>query len=133
MNTAKACQLPHGPTTVDVSRVPPFSILHLDFSFFGKVSLGGYTTVLDIVCASTSFAIGFTSKSKSPPLDYITYVVKTLHLQGYNPFCCMVDEDGALARLSEFCQLIIHVNMVFDATGGGNSTTHGKVERQHQL
>lgn len=108
---------------------------HFLSSIWTLVSLAKYHlgVILDIVCASTSFAIGFTSKSKSPPLDYITYVVKTLHLQGYNPFCCMVDEDGALARLSEFCQLIIHVNMVFDATGGGNSTTHGKVERQHQL
>lgn len=51
---------------------------------------------------------------------------------GYNPTRLYVDEDGSLVQCSEFCKAVIHLDMVLNTTGGGNSLSNGKVERQHQ-
>lgn len=51
---------------------------------------------------------------------------------GYRPQCVVVDEDGALARSLEFCERVIHLTLVLDTTGGGNSEFNVKIECQHQ-
>jgi hypothetical protein len=48
---------------------------------------------------------------------------------GFEVTFIRVDEDSALARSSEFCQLIIDLSCLLQTTAGGNSTNNGRVER----
>ena len=130
-NLTKATKIPRGKL-VDVTTLPPFQRLHIDFSFFGVTSLRGYTTALDIACGSTSYPFGFPTKSKSPPLVLFNWFVKTIRSMGYQVTFIRVDEDKGLARSSEFCALVVELNCVLETTGGGNSTNNGKVERQNR-
>ena len=43
-----------------------------------------------------------------------------------------VDEDGALARSSEFCLAVRNESCILLTTGGGNSSSNGQVERSNQ-
>ena len=130
-NISKATKLPKGKL-VDVTNLPPFQRLHIDFSFFGVTSLRGYTTALDITCASTSYPFGFPTKSKSPPLDLFKWFVTTIRNMGHQVTFIRVDEDKGLARSTEFCELVVKLNCVLETTGGGNSLNNGKVERQNR-
>ena len=130
-NLTKATNIPRGKL-VDVTKLPPFQRLHVDFSFFGVTSLRGYTTALDIACGSTSYPFGFPTKSKTPPLVLFEWFVKTIRTMGYEVTFVRVDEDKGLARSSEFCALVVKLNCVLETTGGGNSTNNGKVERQNR-
>jgi hypothetical protein len=48
---------------------------------------------------------------------------------GFEVTFIRVDEDGALARSAEFCQLIVDLSCLLQTTAGGNSTNNGRVER----
>jgi hypothetical protein len=72
----KADKLPCGRLT-DHTKLSPFRLLHIDFSFFGTTSLRGFTSALDITCGSTSYPIGFPTKAKTPPLDIVRWVIST--------------------------------------------------------
>ena len=130
-NIAKATKIPRGKVT-DVTKLPPFQRLHVDFSFFGVTSIRGYTTALDIVCASTSYPFGFLTKSKSPPLTLFSWFVHTVRTMGHHVTFIRVDEDKGLAQSSELCALVVNLNCVLETTGGGNSENNGKVERQNR-
>ena len=108
--------------------IPPFTILHFDFQFFGIASIRGFTSSLAIVCGSTSYPFNFPTKSKAPPIDILGYVLRSIRTMGFNPIYCHMDEDGALARSSEFCKAIIDEGCILRTTGGGNSTNNGMVE-----
>jgi hypothetical protein len=130
--TSKTTKIPRGKL-VNVTNLPPFTRIHCDFSFYGITSLRGYTTAFDITCASTSYTLGFPSKSKGPPITIFTWVIKTLRKMGYEVLFVRVDEDGALARSSEFCSTIVKLNCILETTGGGNSENNGKVERPNRV
>jgi hypothetical protein len=130
-NLAKSKKLPRG-LKWDVTHLAPFQMLHFDFSFFGVASIRGFTTAFDITCASTSYPIGFPSKSKAPPIQSAQWLIKSLRNRGFQPCFCHVDEGGELANSSEFCQMLINEGLVMSTTGGGNSTNNGKVERPNQ-
>jgi hypothetical protein len=123
-NLTKATKVPRGKL-VDVTKLPPFQRLHVDFSFFGVTSLRGYTTALDIACGSTSYPFGFPTKSKTPPLILFEWFVKTIRSMGYQVIFIRVDEDKGLARSSEFCALVVKLNCVLETTGDGNKTNNG--------
>jgi hypothetical protein len=128
----KSTKVPRGKIT-DVTKLSPFKRLHCDFSFFGITSLRGYTTAFDLACASTSYTFGFPSKTKGPPINIFTWVIKTLRSMGYEVIFIRVDEDSSLARSSEFCSQVIKLNCVLETTGGGNSENNGKVERPNRI
>ena len=130
-NLTKATNVPRG-RVVNVTKLPPFQHLHVDFSFFRVTSLHGYTTALDIVSASTSYPFRFPTKSKSPPLVLFQWFVKTICSIGYQVTFIQVDEDKGLAHSSEFCALVIQLNCVLETTGGGNNTNNEKVERKNR-
>lgn len=124
---SKSNKLPRGKT-VDKSDLAPFQRLHVDFSFFGETSIRGFTSALDITCASTSYTIGFPTRSKTPPLDIMRWLISTLRSMGHIVTFIRVDEDGSLANSSEFCSLLMRLNCLLETTGGGNSTNNGMVE-----
>jgi hypothetical protein len=67
---SKTTKIPRGKL-VNVTNLPPFTRIHCDFSFYGTTSLCGYKTAFDITCASTSYTLGFPSKSKGPPIRVV--------------------------------------------------------------
>ena len=124
---SKSNRLPRGKP-VDKSNLAPFQRLHVDFSFFGVTSIRGFTSALDITCASTSYTIGFPTRSKTPPLEIMKWLINTLRSMGHNVTFIRVDEDGSLANSTEFCRLLMTMNCLLETTGGGNSTNNGIVE-----
>ena len=127
----KTRKLPRGKL-VDHTMMKPFQQLHMDFSFDNHVSIRGMTSALGVVCASTSYPFGFPTKNKTPPLETVCYLIKTLRKMGFEVNFIRVDEDGSLAKSAEFCRLIVQLNCVLQTTSGGNSENNGKVERPHQ-
>ena len=127
-NLRKATKLPRGKL-VDKTTLPPFQRIHVDFSFFGYKSIRGFTSALDICCGTTSYPVGFPGKSKTPPLETIRWFISVIRNMGFETTFVRVDEDGALAKSSEFCKLLVDMNCVLETTGGGNSTNNGIVER----
>lgn len=127
---SKATRIPRGQLT-DVSTLEPFKRLHMDFAFYSVTSIRGFTSNLTIVCASTSYPFAFPTKSKSSPLDLVRWFIETLRKIGRDPVFVRVDEDGALAKCSHFCELIVNLECVLESTGGSNSENNGKVERPH--
>ena len=127
-NLRKATKLPRGKL-VDKTNLPPFQRIHIDFSFFGYKSIRGFTSALDISCGSTSYPVGFPGKSKTPPLETIRWFISVIRNMGFETTFIRVDEDGALAKSSEFCKLLVDLNCILETTGGGNSTNNGVVER----
>ena len=128
----KAHKLPRG-ALVDKTHMPPFSTLHLDFHFYNVKSIRGFVSALAAVCSSTSYPFNFPTKSRSPPIEITLYLIRTIRSMGYQVLFIQVDEDGAFARSSEFCQMIVEENIVLQTTGGGNSENNGMVERQNQF
>jgi hypothetical protein len=109
---------------VDHTLMPPFQLLHLDFSFFGAKSLRGFTSALDVTCASTSYPLGFPMKAKTLPLETVRWLISTLRSMGFEVTFIRVDEDSSLAKSAEFCSLIMNMNCLLQTTGGGNSTNN---------
>jgi hypothetical protein len=130
-NLAKAKKIPRG-LEWDITHLSPFQLIHLDFSFFSEKSIRGFTTALDVTCASTSYPIGFPTKSKAPPIQSVQWLIRSLRNRGFSPCFCHVDEGGELANSSEFCQMLVNEGLVMSTTGGGNSANNGKVERPNQ-
>ncbi len=129
-NLAKARRLPRGKL-VDKTLLDPMKRLHLDFSFYTITSLRGYTTCLTIVCAATSYPFTFPTKSKTSPLRLVKWFINAIRGTGREVVFIRVDEDGALANCSHFCELIIQLNCILETTGGYNSENNGMVEQPH--
>ncbi len=129
-NLAKARRLPRGKL-VDKTLLAPMKRLHMDFSFYTITSMRGYTTCLTIVCAGTSYPFTFPTKSKTSPIQLVKWFVSTMKKTGREVVFIRVDEDGALANCSQFCQTIIQLNCILETTGGYNSENNGMVERPH--
>lgn len=93
----------------------------------------GFVSSLGVGDATTSYPFNFPSKNRAPPVSVFHYVVRFLRSMGYNVIFVQVDEDGALAHSSEFCQAIVDEHCVLETTGGGNSTNNGIVERGNSI
>ena len=130
-NLRKATKVPRGKL-VDCSELAPFQRIHVDFSFFTVVSIRGFTSALDVTCASTSYPFGFPTKSKSPPIEILRWLLGTLRSMGHVVNFIRVDEGGELANSSSFAEFVFKCDCVLESTGAGNSTNNGKVERQNR-
>ena len=117
---------------MDTTPLAPFQRIHVDFSFFSVVSIRGFTSALDIACASTSYPIGFPTKSKAPPIEILRWLLGTLRSMGYVVNFLRVDEGGELANSSSFAKFVFKSDCILESTGAGNSTNNGKVERQNR-
>ena len=123
----KSNKIPRGQP-VDKTNLPPFTRIHIDFEFYGSVSIRGFTSALAFSCGTTSYPIGIPGKSKRPPLSTVRWVISCIRSMGHPVIFVRVDEDGALAKSSEFCTLIIQMNCLLETTGGGRSENNGIVE-----
>ena len=72
---------------------------------------------------SVHWQLNFPTKSRSPQIDITLYLLQTIRSMGYRVLFIRVDEDGAFARSSEFCQMIVEENIVLQTTGGGTLKT----------
>ena len=130
-NLRKANKIPRGQL-VDTTPLAPFQRLHIDFSFFTVTSIRGFTSALDVACATTSYPFGFPTKSKAPPIELLRWLLGTLRSMGYVVNFIRVDEGGELANSSSFAEFVFKSDCILESTGGGNSTNNGKVERQNR-
>ena len=96
------------------------------------ISIRGFTSVLDIIYASTRYSFAFPTRSKRVPLDILNWLLSILEQEGKIVRIIRVDEDGALARSREFCKLIQKKNITLQTTGGYMSSLNGMVERPHR-
>ena len=103
-------------------------MLQMDFAFFNVESIRGFTSTFVAVCSATSYPFGFPSRSKRPPLDILKFLVTTLRNQDKKVAFIRVDEDGALARSSEFMRTCHKMNIIVQTTGGDASSLNGKSE-----
>ena len=71
------------------------------------------------VCYDTPYPFGFISRSKFPPLEILKFLVTTF---------IRVDEDGALARSSEFMGTFHNMNIIVKTTGRDASPLNGKIK-----
>ncbi len=74
----------------------------------------------------------FPTASKRCPLQILDYLFAMLQHEGTTVQCIRVDEDGALANSSEFCDFLVQRHISLETTGGYASFLNGKIERHHR-
>ena len=74
------------------------------------------------------YPLGFPYGSKLPPLGILKFLVDTLLNQGKKVSFNLVDEDGALARSSEFMRTCNNMNIIVQIIGGDAYYLNGKIE-----
>jgi hypothetical protein len=104
----------------------------MDFAFWNISSLHGFTSMLVIIDASTRMLWVFCTASKTPPMRIIQYFFNVLEQEHCFPKTIHVNEDGTLARFTDFTDYLIHQHITLDTTGSYSSFLNGKVERPHQ-
>lgn len=128
----KLTQLPRNLEVTDYSLYCPGSFIFLDFSFYNVVSIRGFSSVIDIICASTRYSFSFPTRPKRVPLDILKWLFAILNKENKTVRIIRVDEDGALARSREFCKLVQLQNISLQTTGGYMSSLNGMIERPHR-
>ncbi len=118
--------------TTNTDKLKPAELLHIDFKFFDKTSIRGFTSILTIVDARTRKLWVFPGPDKRPPIAKLEFFVKQLVKQKYNVITIRVYEGGELSRSTDFCQKLLQNNITLETTGGFSSCFNGKVERHHQ-
>ena len=103
-------------------------MLQMDFAFFNVESIRGFTSNFVAICSSDSYPFRFPSRSKFPPLDILKCLFTTLINQDKKVAFVRVDEDGALARSSEFMRTCYNMNIIVQTTGGDASSRNGNSE-----
>ena len=115
---AAAPQLPRG-NPVDHTPVRKGVRFHADFAIINCESICLFKSVLLIVELTTHQKWAFTTLSRNPPIQIMSYFVGHLRRQGYPVLELRVDKDGALARSTNFMHLIVKVlQMTVQTTGG---------------
>ena len=103
-------------------------MLQMDFSAFNVESIRGFTSNFVDICSATSYPLVFPSRSKLQPLDILIFIFTTLSNQDNKVAFIRVDEDGALARSSEFMDKCHNMNIIVQNTGGDVSYLSGKIK-----
>ena len=103
-------------------------MLQMDFEFFNVESIRGFTSTFVTILPATSYSFGFPYIRKPPPLDTLKFLVTTLRNQDKKVALIRVDEDGALARSSEFMKTCCSMNIIIQTTDGDASALNGKIE-----
>ena len=102
----KVTKISRGPTT-DVSKFAPSFMLQMNFAFFSVESIRGFTSTSVDICSATSYPFGLPSRNKSLRIDILKFLVTTLRNQEKKVAVIRVDEDGALARSSEYMMFML--------------------------
>ncbi len=128
---AKFSHPPKG-RTLDTSTLPRGALLHIDFAFWDVTSLRGFTSMLCIIDAQTRMLWVFCTASKGPPIHIIDYLLDMLLKDNCQPSTIRVDEEGSLARCTDFTKFLIQRRLTLETTGGHSSFLNGKIERPHR-
>jgi len=107
-------------------------LLHLDFSFWNVVSIRGFTSLLSVIDSKDQMLWNFPTASKRTPLQILDYLFAMLAHDGIQVQCIRVDEDGALANNSKFCDFLLERKISLETTGGYASFLNGKIEHHHR-
>ena len=100
----------------------------MDFAFFNVKIIRGFTSTFVAICYATSNPIGFLSGRKRPPIYILKIIVTTMRNKDKKVALIRVDEYGALERSSEFTKICHNTNIIFQTTGGDESSINGKIE-----
>jgi hypothetical protein len=74
----------------------------------------------------------FPTASKRVPLSILDYFFAALAQENITVSGVCVDEDGALANNTEFCDVLLERHINLKTTGGCASWLNGKIERPHR-
>jgi len=107
-------------------------LLHVDFSFWNVVSLRGFTSLLSVIDGKERMLWNFPTASKRCPLQILDFLFAMLQHEGITVQCIRVDEDGALANSSEFCDFLLQRCIYLETTGGYASFLNGKIKSHHR-
>ena len=122
---------PHG-ITVNTDHLKLGKLLHIDFYFMNKVSIRGFTSVLNIVDAKGRKLWQFGTPSKRPPLLILRFFLMQLKRMGRECSHIRTDLGGELTRSSEFCHMLKEeFQIVLERTGTYSSWLNGKNERHN--
>ena len=100
----------------------------MSFAFFNVESTRGFTSTFVALCSANSHPFGFPSRSKRPPLDTLKFLVTKLRNQDKKVSFIRVDEDGELARSSEFMKKFHNMNIIVQTICGYSSSINDKSE-----
>ncbi len=106
--------------------------LCMDYSFWNKTSIRGFTSLLSIICMTTRFSFTFPTRHKRPPLATISWLISVLRKQGFSVTYIQTDEGGELGRSSDFLKLLTKHNCIFLGTGRSGSSLNGIIERPNR-
>ena len=107
-------------------------LLCMDYSFWNKESIRGFTSLLSIVCMTTRFAFTCPTRNRRPPLATITWLIQILRKQGFPVTYIQIDEGGELGRSSDFLKLLTHHNCIYLGTDRSGSLLNGLVEQPNR-
>jgi hypothetical protein len=125
---ATASRIPRGGP-VDTTELRKGVRIHADYAIFNVESCRGFKSALLVTEAVTRRKWGFPTRSRSPPVHIMRWLVNNMRKQGYAALELRVDEDGALVRSTNFMKLCVEeLKMSVQSTGGYNSTNNGLVE-----
>ena len=108
-------------------------MLQMDFSFFNAESIRGSTSIFVSIYYATSYPFGFLPRNKSPPLDILKFLVTTLRNNDNKVAFIIVDEDGSLARSSDFMNKCHNVNIIVHNTCGDATSLDVKSESPNKI
>lgn len=124
----KSQKLPRGPLK-DTTELRKGSRTHADFIIVNAESVRMFKSALPVSEAKCRHKWGFTTRSRNPPIQKMRWLVKHLRLLGHPASELRADEDGALAKSTNFvCMCIDDLGLSAQTTGGHNSEANGMVE-----
>ena len=100
----------------------------MDFALFNVESIRGFTSTFVAISSAISYPFGFTSRSKSMPLDILKFLVTTLRNQYNKVAYIQVGEYGALERYFEFTRTCHNMNTIVKTTSGYASSPNGNTK-----
>ena len=109
-------------TTVGTNNLQPGELIHMDFDLYNITSIGGFTSMLSVVCAKTRTLFAFPTAYKLPPVRIICFILTKFNTEQHPYNGVRVDEYGALANSTDITNLLVDdFKISMENTGGDSS------------
>ena len=102
-------------------------MLRMDYVLFNAKIIRGFTSNVLAICSATSYPFGFSSRIKRLPLNILKCIATTLRNQDKKVEFIQFDQNGSLARSSEFMNTYHNMNIIFQNIGGYASLFNSKI------